>query len=788
MEELKKIGRPDTLAPRTQVLIGPGRIGGFTPYLPGSSEPEPESLFVQYYRLILAHRWLIASFGVIGACLAMVVCLTTRPIYRARTSMDIQNLNADFLNMRAIAPTGGMAGPASAEVYIQTEIKLLQSDTLINRTKKHLEEEAGEIKLTNNGLLSKVRRSLHLPGSETPSAEETLNYTAKSLTIKPMGLTHLVEITCDSWDAKFAADFCNGLNSEFQQQDREVRWSEAQKTSEWLSRQLIDVRDQLTNSEKRLEHASQADGLYSSQQQNGSVGEQKLRELQTELMKAQADRVSHQAQYEISKSATPDSLPIVLDDSQLREFQTKLVDLKRQLADLMPPLTDAHPKVQHVKAQIRELEATLTAKKIDVIGRMRNEFEAARHREDLLTSAYLNQEKRVALEMGRETQINMLRRDVDSGQQLYQTLSQRVKEAGLASAMQASTIRTVDAAVMPGIPILPRKTQTVVVGILMGLIGGIGFAFFKDRTETVLRTPGEAPRFLNVRELGVIPSARIGLSQAYIRRIKQAPSNGSALMLEGGTTNGVQARTDQVVDLATWKAHASLVAEAYRSATYSILLEGRESIRGKVYVITSPSAGEGKTSVTCNLGIALAQANRRVLLIDGDLRRPRLHKSMAISNDCGLRDVLRGDADYETGSIDRFCRASQVPNMFILPSGSGTEEPSGLLYSARLRPLLDRLTGEFDVVLIDSPPVLHLADARILAGSSDGVILVLRARSTDRETAMNARDLFQHDQARIVGTILNDFDPLTQGKSDYYDSYYKYAEVNGKRPGELNHA
>ena len=177
-----------------------------------------------------------------------------------------------------------------------------------------------------------------------------------------------------------------------------------------------------------------------------------------------------------------------------------------------------------------------------------------------------------------------------------------------------------------------------------------------------------------------------------------------------------------------------------------------------------------------------------MLLIDGDLRRPRLHKSMAIPNDCGLRDVLRGDADFEKGSVDRFCRASQVPNMYILPSGTGSEEPSGLLYSGRLRSLLVRLTDEFDVVLIDSPPVLHLADARILAGSTDGVILVLRARSTDRETAVNARDLFQHDQVRIVGTILNDFDPLTQGRNDYYDSYYKYAGGNGEGTGELNHA
>ncbi len=788
MEEFKQLGRTESVPARTEIVIGPGPSTYQSSYRPASLEPESEGLLVEYYRLLLRHRVGIAVLAAVGAALALLLCLTTRPIYRARTSLDIQNLNVDFMNIRNIAPTGGLTGAGSGEVFLQTQIKLLQSDSLLSRTKKRLQPEAAAIRLQNHGWLAGARQLLQLPGSQPPTVEETLDYTTKSLAVKPMGLTHIVEITCDSWDARFAAAFCNGLSSEFQMQDREVRWSEAEKTSEWLSRQLADVRDQLSTSEKRLEHASQANGLILGQQ-NGSVSEQRLRELQTELMKAQADRVARQAQYEISKSASADSLPSVLDDSQLRDYQTRLVELRRQLADLVPPLTDAHPKVQHVKAQIRELESSLAAKKVNVVERMQNEYAAAKHREDLLTSAYLNQERRVAVEMGRETQYNMLRRDVDSGQQLYQTLSQRVKEAGLASAMQASTIRTVDPAVAPRIPILPKKVQTVVVGIVLGTIAGILFAFFKDRTETVLRTPGEAPRYLNVRELGVIPSARVGLSQAYLRRIQQGSSSTGALQVVGSTLPaGKQMRSEQVVDLATWKAHASLVAEAYRSATYSILLEGKQSDRGKVYVITSPSAGEGKTSVTCNLGIALAQANRRVLVIDGDLRRPRLHKSMGISNEVGFRDLLRGEGNSDGRSMNSYCQPSQVPNMFILPSGTGVEEPSGLLHSSRLGPLLERLTREFDIVLIDSPPVLHLADARILAGATDGVILVLRARSTDRETAMSARDLFHHDNARIVGTILNDFDPLSQGKTGYYDSYYRYAGAAAKGSGDLNPA
>ena len=779
MEDMKKLGSPESGRARAPVIIGPSHAIDARPILQTAApDDEPKSLLVEYYRMLVGHRWRIAAFALVGACLAFLISLMTQPVFRARTSLDIQNLNIDFMNMRAVATTG-QGGPASGEIYIQTEIKLLQSDTLLRRAANRMKEEAERTVTASATSLQKLKQALHLPGSEPHSPQETLDYTVKSVAVKPLGLTRLVEVTCDSWDAKFAANFCNTLISEFQQQDREIRWSDAQRTGEWLSRQLADVREQLTLSERKLQAAQDRSGVLLSGQQNGSVGEQKLRELQSELLKAQADRVDKQAKYEISRAATPDSLPVILDDTQLRDYQTKLVDLRRTLAESMPPLTDAHPKIQKLKAQIRELEGELSGKKTNVMARMRNEFEAARQREQLLLAAYHSQELRVAQELSQETQMNMLRRDVESGQQLYQTLSQRVKEAGLVSAMQATTIRVVDAALTPALPIVPRRVRSVAVGLILGAVAGICFAFFKERMETVLRIPGESSRYLNIRELGVIPSARVGLNKVYANKLAKLSAHSEFLLAGASGGNDSRFKTDQVIDLATWKSHASLVAEAYRSTTYSILLEGRQFDRGKSYVISSPSAGEGKTTVTCNLGIALAQANRRVLVIDGDLRCPRLHKSMGVSNEVGLREVLRGDVDFEKGALDKFCRPSQVPNMFILPSGSGSEEPSSLLYSPRLRPLLDRLTKEFDVILMDTPPVLHLADARILAGATDGVILVLRARSTDRETAMNARDLFHHDQVRIVGTILNDFDPLSQGRLNYYDSYYKYANAAG---------
>ncbi len=770
MEETEKSGAK-AVALTTPVLVRPaaglhlGHFQGLT-----DKGEISDSLLMEYARLFKRRRSLILLFTVLGAALGWLTTIGVQPVYRARTSLDIQNLNADFLNMKAVSQTGNESG--SSEAYVQTQIKLLQSDTLRERTVEAIKHRVPS--LEREDLVSAVKRSLHLPGDKPVPGQALLAYTAKRVTVKPVGLTRLVEVTCDSWSAAFAAGFCNSLTREFANQDREVRFNQAKTTSEWLSRQLADVRESVDQAQKKLESKTGSDAL-SLKEGGANVAEEKLRELQSELLRAQAARVEKQAQYEISTSAPPDSLPMVLDSSQLRDDQSKLDDLRRQVAALVPPLTEANPKVQHLRAQIREVESSLSNEKNDVLERMRNEFQAAAHREALLNTEYRAQEVRVSLEQGREAQVTMLRKEVDSGEQLYQTLLQRVKEAGFASAMQASTIRVVDAARVPLEPIAPRRSTSAAIGMLLGMLTGVSAAFFKERTQTVLRGPGEVARYLNMRELGVIPSARRGLRNSPGKQLPAAAGS-TSLISASRAPDKLRPRPHRPMDMAVWKDDASLVAEAYRNTTYSVLLAGKEIERARTFVITSPSVGEGKTTVTCNLGLALAQANRRVLLIDGDLRKPRLHKAMDVRNEVGLRDLLRGDLDPELAPTESFCQPTPVPGLFVVPSGSGSEEPSGLLHSLRFRTLLDRLTGEFDFVLIDSPPMLHMADARILAGMSNGVILVFRARVTDIETAAASRDLFLDDHVRVIGTILNDFDPAKEGRARYYNSYYQYTD------------
>ncbi len=737
-----------------------------TPALPESFSEQPSSsLFLDYLRTIGRYRWLIAFSAVLGLVLSVLWNVNAVPVYQARTSIDIQSLNSDFMNMKSVAPTSD-EGTTSNDSYVQTQIKLLQSDTLLENTAARLKAEQHSAFIVRNDLVSRFKRTLHITsGTEIPYGD-LVDYTALHVKAKPLGLTRLIELTCDSWSAEFSAKFCNTLTTEFQVEDQRSRGSEARKTSEWLAQQAEDVRLKAQELEKNLEVAVGGNGLILSQESN-SVGEDRLRDVQQELVRAQAERMEREAQAAVASSSSADTVPGVVDRPAYQAYQQKLADLRAQVAQLVPPLTEENPKVIHLRSQIREVEAGLAIERGADTDRMRNEYEAARHREALLRATYEATAAGVSSDLGKASRVRLLRGEVESEQHLYETLLQHAKEAGFASAMHASTLHIVDAARIPRLPITPRRGSAALVGVLLGTFAGLGLAFFKDRNFEVLRLPGDASRHLHLHELGVIPSA----TESTLTGISAARKLTSAMGL------GMAANPpSDALSLAKWEDNFSLVAEAYRSATLSIMLSEAASKTSRIYVVASPSSNDGKTSVTSNLGVALSKSRLRVLVVDGDLRRPTLHTALGVPNKVGLRNALSSQAPLSSLHTGEFCVQTSIPNLWVLPSGSGTSSALDLLHTTRLRQLLNKLAESFDVILIDTPPMLHMADARLFAGHTDGVILVVRSGVTMREDAVNAIELFARDGVHIVGTILNDFDPAKQGLRSYYKSYYGYRD------------
>ena len=730
------------------------------------AEPADSGGLLEYWQILRRHKGAVVLIAFLGGLLGFLRTLPQTPIYQARTSLEIQGINEDFLQMRNVNPTSAGSNSYYPEYDIQTQVKIIQSQTLIERVLKRLKLENRPLVLNDTGRLSAWRKALGL--SQPPPLslrDQALAMAASNLKVRAQANTRLLEVLCDSTDPQLAADFANTLTAEFIEQNLEARWQTTQHTGESLTRQMQDVRIKLEKSEEQLQNYARLTGLlFTSEKDNAT--ELKLRQLQEELSKAQADRIAKQSRFELASTSSPESLPEVLDDGSLRDYQSKLTDLRRQLAELSSSYTPAHSRVKKVQAQIVTLESALDKERSNIVRRIRNDFQTAQRREKLLAASYASQARLVSEQADKVTHYNILKREVDTNRQLYDSMLQRVKEAGIASALRASNVRVVDPAQPPKGPYKPDLTMNTALGLLTGLFLGVVFVIARERIDRSIQAPGDSPLYLHLPELGIIPSGHLGSRRGLYYRKRHALPSDSA-----------PGHTRDTVELVTWQRKPSLLAESFRATLTSILFSGQDGDRPRVIVLTSPSPKEGKTTAVSNLGIALAEINQRVLLIDGDLRKPRLAEIFSLPNQWGLADLLRKTQPVDGLPIEAAALQTAIPGLFILPSGPEALGATNLLYSPRMPELLHRLRQKFDTILIDSPPMLQIPDARVLGRLADAVILVIRASLTTRDSAQAARQRFSEDGTPVLGTILNDWNPKRSpayGYHKYYDRYYRH--------------
>ncbi len=349
--------------------------------------------------------------------------------------------------------------------------------------------------------------------------------------------------------------------------------------------------------------------------------------------------------------------------------------------------------------------------------------------------------------------------------------------------MRASNILVVDTAKPPLLPYRPNYPLNTALGLLTGVFFGTGLCILRERFNRRIVAPGFAPAYLRVPELGAIPMA---MEPAFRLRKLFHTRNKSPGAIPGLTGNGASGNGSLKASLVAAPSEQTVMAEAFRATLTSILLPSLdrillstlEGLPGRVIVLTSPGPGAGKTTVTSNLGIAMAEIGRRVLLVDADLRRPNLHRIFRLSNSWGLCDLLRANDLVENHGIFQMARHSDVPGLDVLTSGDARGNPVHLLYSPRLPRLLGKAVREYDLVLIDAPPAIQVADARVLGRLADGVILVIHAGRTTREGAVFCCQRFADDGAHVLGTILNSWDL----KRAVYGADYGYG-AQGRKPG-----
>jgi capsular exopolysaccharide synthesis family protein len=656
--------------------------------------------------------------------------------YKAQTVLEITGINQDFMNTRDADPYANGVAPDS---YLETQIMLLKNEVVADRVA--------------TVMAPRVPPSL---ASDDAGREGVVRNMVMDAKAKEEGMSNLIRITLLGPDPHLVADTANELTNQYIQQGQNARLAAASETGVFLTQQLEGAKKKLQESGEALQEYARASGIVLTSETQEPVAAEHLREIQQGLAQAEVDRANRQSQVEMARNASVDSLPQVVDDPTMHDDRAKLTELHRQLAEMSTTMTPSNYKVQKVESQIKELEEEMQRHRFIIVKRLSVEDDTAARRQQLLKQQYDRQLAVVSDQGSKQVRFNMLKHEVDVNEQVYQSMLQKAKEAGVIAALRAANARVVSPARASLIPTSPKLSVCIFLAVLLGGVLSLLYILISERRDNSVRNPGESEQYVERPELAVIPRDRL-----IAKKSKAQPQ----MRLNGAGSKDVHPILEH------WKeADKTFLTETYRSAGASILFSRNGGMAPKVLLVTSPHPRCGKTVTIANLAISLAEGGRRVLLIDGDLRRPALPQLFGVQNIEGLSNTLD---EAECADPNSLIRTTAFPGVSILTSGTTKGNIARLLHSSRLASVIGTARDGFDFVLIDAPPLLGLADARILSKFTDGVIFICRAGQTNTDDLAEARRLLAEDGTYIVGTILNDYD-LRNEKSSHYSSYLTY--------------
>lgn len=714
--------------------------------------PEEEPHLIDYWQVALKRRWTVLVCLVVVFVTVVIGTLKQKPIYEGKVLVEINPEEPSVVNFREVAQ---VAPTVDVDSYRETQYKILTSRSLAERVIRDLQlyryPEFYKARLLF-GLIeinpAKIpsARDLGPPDASSEAFGNAVGNFLKSVDVSPVRRSNLVELSFDCASPELAARVANRLADLYIEQNLQVKWDETQKASEWLRGRLTEMKANLEKSEDKLQAYAQANNILFINEKQNMVTE-RLNQLLNEYTKAQGDRYQKESLYSQVEAGKVQDLPAVLNNRLIQDLEEKRVDLDKQYAEVTTWVKPNYPKARQVKKQMDVMQAKIDEEKEAVTQNVVDDYHAAEAREKYLAKAVEDQKAEVNQLAQRSIQYNILRRDVDSNKQLYDGLLQRLKEAQVSAGLKASNIRVVDSAEVPKGPVKPRVMLNLVLGIILGLGAGVGLAFFQEYLDKTLKTTDEVERLLRLPSLGVLPKFQL---------------NGAGPVDED---NLVAAVPDEVVSLAPAIQTSPEAIEAFRSLRTSILLSA--SPVPKLILVTSALPGEGKTSTVLNLGATLASLGSRVVIVDCDMRRPACHRSAGVQNSPGFVQCLTGRVELKEAIL----AVPGVANLSMIPCGPIPPNPAEILSSPVAGELLGKLRAEFDYVLVDSPPLLSVADSRILATLTDAAVLVARAFETPYDIVRRARALLYSADSRILGVALNGVDMRRDAYSGVHAAY-----------------
>jgi succinoglycan biosynthesis transport protein ExoP len=763
----------EVFAPR-EVHVERGRT------LPGGIRParmeKPPDLLA-WWRVIRKRRWTVVTAFFVLFVTVLAGSIYEKPVYRAKALIEIDKEDPSVANPQKLFQLDGVT-----DDYLETQYKVLASDDLAERVihQLGLDRKAEFLPTTIAGPWNASTAAAPQTPTPTPAdnaavpdplvQETVLKHFQDRLDIRPARRSRAVELRFDSQDPVLAARAVNAVVDNYIQKNFEAHLTAARKASEWLSQQLEDLKGKVEKSEEEMQkYAAGNDLLYLVRDKGDqeSIVNQSVREIQEELTRAEADRFEKESVFRLVASGDYGSLPGVFDSKLMQDLTVRLAELQRDHAQLAATFTEDYPKVKEIQSQIVEIQGSLERERGRAAGKIRNDYFAALRREKLARQAFAQRQAEANQVAAKSVQYGILSREVDTNKRLYEGLLERRKEATVSAGLKSGNIRIVDPGTVPYKPISPNYPLNLGLAAFLGLGLGVGMAFLKEHLDQTIRYSDDVFQFLGVPVLGVIPpfGARKGGKHKGIARtdresilgLAESRSAAAGALIEGHPRN----------DLGSHK--ASAFSEAVCDLRTSVLLSASGRFANSI-LVTSAQPGEGKTTVAANLAISLAQLGHPVLLVDGDMRRPSLQKYFPQRNS-HLSSYLGGE-----GAWQQMVYPTSFDRLHILHCGPVPENPSELLSSDRMRALLKESTATYRFVILDSPPLLNLADSRIVGSMVGATILVVKGGETPRQVVQYAESQARSVGTNVIGVVLNNLDTFS---NDY--SYYSYPRANDRK-------
>jgi capsular exopolysaccharide synthesis family protein len=669
-------------------------------------------------------------------------------VYEAQASLVIESLSPRVLSgVEEVVPLGTESFWSNRDFY-ETEYKILQSDALAQRVVQKLGLDhdlrfLGLEKLAEKGDTEALKKAL-----DAARPEQIL---LSKLTIAPVKESKMVLIQYRDSDPVRAAQLATAHAQTYIEYNLERRLSGAKTAAQWLGEQLGDLKGKLEQSEVSLYNFKRDnDILAQSLEERNDLLKSVIEENSSALVEAQQKRIRLQARIEEIERAKKDesgreALPEVVDNENIQELRRMQIQLVKEMVQLEQRYGDKYPKLLEARGQLASIDQRIQREMDNVLGAEQADYRIQLSTEHRL-AAELDKASHQALDLNKKSiDYNKLKRETENDSRLYGVVMNRLKETDLTGLLRTNNIRVVDEARTPQAPIAPRKSLNVMVSMLIGLALGLAVAFALDYLDNTIKNENDVAAHLGLTFLGLVPN--------FTKPRGEKP---------------VTDERDR--DLYVFHHQRSQVAECSRAIRTNITFMGTDKPIARLLVV-SAKPDEGKTTMALNLATTLALSGLKTLVVDTDLRRPRLHRVFGFGSELGMSNVMLGER-----SIDEVVKQTLIPNLSLLPCGPLPPSPAELLHTDRFRQLVGELQQRFDRIIFDSPPMVAVTDAAILSSLCDGVVVVVKAGHTPRDLVRLGLSQLKSANARVLGVVLNEVD-FESRQYAYYYSYYRHYDA-----------